>query len=70
MIGRVIDFSVNHKTVVFAVTAFACIGGLMAGCGSDGPDATPTTPSGQSTVAITATGPTAIQQTTVSLTVQ
>ena len=32
MIGRVIDFSVNHKTVVFAVTAFACIGGWWSTC--------------------------------------
>jgi uncharacterized protein (TIGR03118 family) len=49
---------------------FAAMGGLIAGCAGQGPDATPSTPAGQSTVTINATSGTAVQQTTVSLTVQ
>jgi type IV pilus biogenesis protein CpaD/CtpE len=49
---------------------FAAMAGLIAGCAGQGPDATPSTPAGQSTVTINATSGTAVQQTTVSLTVQ
>jgi hypothetical protein len=53
-----------------ALLIFAAIGGLVTGCAGDGPDPTPTTPAGQTSVVITATAGSVIQQTSVSLTVQ
>ena len=49
---------------------FATVGGLISGCNGAGPDGTPTTPAGTTNVVITATAGTAIQQTTVALTVK
>jgi hypothetical protein len=49
---------------------FASIGGFVTGCGSDGPNSTPTTPTGVTNVAMQAMSATAIQQTTVALTVK
>jgi hypothetical protein len=48
----------------------AAIGAGITGCAGDGPDPTPTTPSGQANVVITATAGTATQQTTVAVTVK
>jgi len=49
---------------------FASIGGFVTGCGSDGPNSSPTTPTGVTNIAIQAKSATAIQQTTVALTVK
>ena len=53
-----------------AAVVFACVAGLAAGCAGEGPDATPTTPAGQTIVAMQATSSAMAQQTSVSVTVQ
>lgn len=56
--------------LLFSALALASIGGFISGCAGDGPDPTPTTPSGVTNIVINATSATAIQQTTVALTVK
>ena len=62
--------SARLLNILLFVSALTAIGAGVTGCAGDGPDPTPTTPSGQTNVVITATAGTATQQTTVALTVQ
>jgi TIGR03118 family protein len=48
----------------------ASVGGLITGCNGDGPNSTPSTPAGVTPVTVNAVSSTAIQQTTVALTVK
>ena len=49
---------------------FAAVGGVLTGCMGQGPDSTPSTPSGATPVTITATSGAAVQTTTVTVQVQ
>jgi uncharacterized protein (TIGR03118 family) len=62
--------SARLLSLLLVLGVSAAIGAGITGCAGNGPDPTPTTPSGQSNVVITATAGTATQQTTVALTVK
>jgi hypothetical protein len=48
----------------------ASVGGVITGCNGDGPNSSPSTPAGVTPIVVNAVASSAVQQTTVALTVK